>query len=92
MEPLPLAKNATFDDLVFRPHGDGIAGHTHALHEGDIGIVSVTKGGYNLGEPHAPYEMMGPDGEIHAPLTPTEITRLLSDYRGRAAAKLSSGQ
>lgn len=80
LEPLPLPRPASFADLVFRPHRDGDPTHTHALHVGDIGIVSVTCGGQNFGEPGAPYEMQGPDGEIHAPLTAEGVTSILREY------------
>ncbi len=77
LSELPLPSNPSFDDLVFRPHPDGKEGHVQALHKIGDGKVSVTRGGWNFGEPEAPYEMMSPDGEIHAPLTQEDVTRLL---------------
>lgn len=78
--PLPLPANATFADLVFRQHPDGKPDHLQALHRGRAGKFSVTRGGLNFGEPGAPYEMQGPDGEIHAPLTQDGVTELLQAY------------
>lgn len=71
-----------FSDLVFRPHEDGDPTHKHALHPWPAGrtTVSVTVGGRNFGEPGAPYEMMDPWGEIHAPLTESDVTRLLESF------------
>lgn len=78
LEPLPLPRNPRFEDLVFRPHRDGLPDHSHALHKFEDGrIVSITKGGRNMGEPGAPYEMQSPDGEIHAPLTSHDVAGLL---------------
>lgn len=78
-EPLPLPKNPTFDDLLFRRHGDFIVGHLHALHTLEDGqLVSITIGGRNDGTQEAPYEMMTPDGETHAPLTENGVTALLA--------------
>jgi hypothetical protein len=80
LDPLPLPAHPTFDDLVFRPHRDGLDGHTHALHKfSGERTVSVTCGGRNFGTPEAPYEMQAPDGEIHAPLTSQQVTNLLQE-------------
>lgn len=82
LEPLPLPERPTFSDLVFRPHPDGILGHTQALHAwpSEMGFVSITRGGCNYGTTEAPYEMMGPDGDIHAPLTEEGVTQVLASY------------
>lgn len=81
LKPLPLPANPTFEDLVFRPHYDGDPTHTHALHQWPGGrTISITKGGSNFGTPEAPYEMMDSTGEIHAPLTPAEVTELLRSH------------
>lgn len=81
LDPLPIRAHASFYDLVFRPHRDGRLGHLHALHVLPSGnTVSITRGGLNDGEPGAPYEMLAPDGEIHAPLTVDDVTRLLSAF------------
>lgn len=80
LDPLPLPDNPSFPDLIFRQHPDGRQGHTQALHTLGAGRVSITCGGLNLGEPRAPYEMQSPDGEIHAPLTADDVTRLLQQF------------
>lgn len=78
IEPLPLPANPTFDDLLFRRHSDGLAGHLHALHTLTDGrLVSITIGGHNDGTPDAPYEMMDANSETHAPLTEDGVTALL---------------
>lgn len=81
IKPLPLPANPRFEDLVFRPHRDGLPDHTHALHTlHGGGTVSVTRGGRNMGEPGAPYELQAPDGEIHAPLTSHQVAALLRRF------------
>lgn len=76
IEPLSLPASPTFDDLLFRRHGDRLVGHLHALHIlADGRRVSVTIGGRNDGTPEAPYEMMDADGETHAPLTEELLQR-----------------
>lgn len=80
LQPLPLPERAAFSDLVFRPHPDGIGGHTQALHVIGKGVISVTRGGQNFGTNEAPYEVMAPNGEIHAPLTAEMVTDLLRSF------------
>lgn len=77
LQALPLPNPASFGDLVFRPHPDGLPDHFQALHLVPGGYLSVTKGGRNDGVPSAPYEMMTPDGVTRAPLTEKDISSLL---------------
>lgn len=80
LEALPLKAGAMFEDLVFRPHPDGHAGHLQALHLLPNGAtLSVTRGGMNFGTEDEPYEAYV-DEEIHAPLSGNGVTELLARF------------
>ena len=86
---------AEFRDLVFRPHADKVLGHLHALHTYANGsTVSITRGGCNQGTADAPYEMMTPDGHVHAPLTTEGVTELLRVWapKGNEADIIAAAQ